>query len=105
MFYELRVYEVADGKMDEWVDYMESVIIPFQVSQGMVITGSYRGEDEKTYVWTRRFNSEQERKSLYTAVYESDRWTSEIAPKVAELLVTSNIQVTRVVPTPKSVAQ
>ena len=50
-FYELRQYPIHPGKMDEWVAYMEEVIIPFQVSQGMVITGSYRSEDDGTTPW------------------------------------------------------
>ncbi len=39
-FYELRQYPVLPGKMNEWVEFMEQEIIPFQVSKGMVITGS-----------------------------------------------------------------
>ena len=43
-FYELRQYFVRPGKMNEWVKIMEEEIIPFQVSKGMVICGSFRGE-------------------------------------------------------------
>ena len=102
MFYELRRYKIADGKMDEWVRFMEQVIIPFQVAKGMVIVGSFRGEDETTYVWLRRFDSEPERERLYAEVYQSDRWRDEIAPRVAELML-PDIEVTRIVPTPHSV--
>lgn len=102
MFYELRRYKIADGKMDDWVRFMEEVIIPFQVAQGMVIAGSFRGEDETTYVWLRRFASEAEREELYATVYQSDRWRNEIAPRVAELML-PDIEVTRIVPTPHSV--
>ena len=105
-FYELRQYKVLPGKMDGWVKIMEEEIIPFQVSKGMVITGSYRGEtDESVYVWTRRFESEAEREALYKAVYESDFWKTQISPKVPDYLDRSAIQVTRIVATPKSVAQ
>ena len=105
-FYELRQYQVLAGKMDEWVRFMEEEIIPFQVSKGMVITGSYRGEDDDTvYVWTRRFESEAEREALYAAVYESDHWKNEVAPKVPELIDRSGIKVTRIVPTSRSVSQ
>ena len=45
-FYELRQYKVLPGKMDEWLKVMEEEIIPFQVSKGMVITGSFRGETD-----------------------------------------------------------
>ncbi len=106
MFLELRQYKIHPGKMDAWVEMMEKEIIPFQVSKGMVITGSYRGEDDETvYVWTRRFHSEAEREALYKAVYESDHWKNVIAPRVPELIDRNAIQVTRIVPTPGSPGQ
>jgi len=84
-FYELRQYKVLPGKIDEWVRIMEQEIIPFQVSKGMVICGSFRGEtDDSVYVWLRRFESEAEREAQYKAVYESDHWKNEIAPRVPE---------------------
>ena len=46
-FYELRQYKVLPSKMNDWVRIMEDEIIPFQVSKGMVITGSYRGESDR----------------------------------------------------------
>ena len=102
-FYELRQYKVLPGKMDEWVRIMEQEIIPFQVSKGMVICGSFRGEtDESVYVWLRRFESEAEREALYQAVYQSDHWKNDIAPRVPECLDRSQIVVTRIVATPKS---
>jgi len=59
-FYELRQYKVWPGKMTEWLKIMESEIIPFQISKGMVITGSYKGEeDESIYIWLRRFENEK----------------------------------------------
>lgn len=102
MFYELRRYTINAGRMDEWVRFMEGTIIPFQVAKGMVIAGSFRGEDETTYVWLRRFASEAERARLYAAVYETDEWKNNIAPTVAALM-SPDIEVTRIVPTPHSV--
>ena len=105
-FYELRQYKIHPGKMDDWIAFMEEKIIPFQVSKGMVITGSYRGEEDETvYFWTRRFESEAAREKLYAAVYESDYWKNEISPQVPELVDRSGIVVTRIVPTPVSAAQ
>ncbi len=64
-FYEVRQYKIRRGKMTEWLKLMETEIIPFQVSKGMVITGSYRGEtDDSVYIWLRRFNTEEERDRL-----------------------------------------
>ena len=105
-FYEMRQYKVLPGKAAEWVRIMEEEIIPFQVSKGMVIMGSFRGEtDESVYFWIRRFESEEQRIQLYKDVYESDFWKTRIAPKVPEYLDRSAIVVNRVVPTPRSPVQ
>lgn len=105
-FYELRQYKILPGKMAAWVDLMETAIIPFQTSKGMVITASFSGEeDDSIYVWMRRFASEEERAALYEAVYESDTWKNEIGPQIPDLMDRSAIQVTRLLATPKSVAQ
>ena len=105
-FYELRQYKVRPGKMAEWLQVMEEEIIPFQVAKGMVITGSFRGEeDDSVYVWMRRFESEAEREKLYAAVYESDYWKNEMSPRIPELLDREAMVVTRIVPTPKSTVQ
>jgi hypothetical protein len=59
MFFELRQYVVRPGKQAEWVKCMEEEIIPFQVKMGMVILGSFVGEeDQSVYVWIRRFENE-----------------------------------------------
>jgi len=105
-FYELRQYKVRPGRMNEWVRIMEDEIIPFQVSKGMVICGSFHGEqDDSVYVWLRRFNSEAEREALYRAVYESDYWKTKIAPRVPEYLDRSAAVITRIVPTSRSTMQ
>lgn len=106
MFYELRQYKVHPGQMDNWVKCMEEEIIPFQVSQGMVIAGSFRGEaDDSVYVWMRRFTDEAERERLYQAVYQSDYWKNEIGPRIPEMLDREGMVVTRIVATPRSVMQ
>jgi len=102
----LRQYKVLPGKMAAWIHVMETEIIPFQISKGMVITGSFRGEtDDSIYVWTRRFENEAQREQLYKDVYESDVWKTQIAPRVPEYLDRSAIKVIRIVPTAKSAVQ
>jgi hypothetical protein len=97
MFFELRQYVIRPGKKDEWVRMMEDEIIPFQQSQGMVIVGSFTGEeDDSVYVWIRRFDSEAEREVLYGKVYESDHWKNDIGPRIPELMDRSGINVQRI---------
>jgi hypothetical protein len=103
-FYELRMYAVRPGKMDEWAAMMDSEIIPFQVSHGMIITASFRGEtDDGLYVWMRRFEDEAQRVSQYQAVYESDHWKQALSPRIALLIERETIRVERLVPTGASV--
>ena len=72
-FFELRIYQVFAGKMTEWLELMENTIIPFQVSKGMIIHGSFTEnsfdrfhlsngiremdtlENRNLYIWIRRF--------------------------------------------------
>mgnify|MGYP001465602570 FL=1 len=104
MFFELRQYRTLPGQRENWVRFMEEEIIPFQVSQGMVIMGSFVGQEEDDlYVWIRRFDSDEQRDQLYQAVYESDYWKTEVAPKIPAMLDRNKIVVTRIESTPKSV--
>jgi hypothetical protein len=105
-FFELRQYRIRDGRMNEWVDYMEKEIIPFQVARGMVVVGSFVAEEEEDlYVWIRRFESEAEREKLYDAVYKDPEWTDRMSDRVGELIDRERIVVTRIAPTSRSVLQ
>ena len=106
MFFEIREYRIHDGQMENFVRFMENEIIPFQVKNGMVILGSFVSQDEDDlYIWIRRFESESQREELYKAVYESEYWINEIAPKIPTMMDRPKIVVRRVEATPKSVIQ
>ena len=101
MFYELRRYQIQPNRRDEWVRYMDEVILPYQSSKGMVITASFVDEeDPDAYIWLRRFENEEERVRLYAETYQDDRWINEIGVVAGEMLVSA--QVTRLVPTPNT---
>jgi hypothetical protein len=105
-FFELRQYRTKLGQRENWVKYMEETILPFQISKGMVVIGSFIGEEEDDlYVWIRRFESEAQRERLYAAVYEDDRWKNELSPRVGELIDREQIVVTRLEPTSRSAHQ
>ena len=105
-FYELRQYKVLNGQMKNWLKVMQEEIIPFQVAKGMVISGSFRGEeDESVYVWIRRFENEEKREELYSAVYDSDVWKNDISPRLSTMLDRDAMVVTRLSPTELSILQ
>ena len=86
-FFELRIYKIFPGKMEEWLNLMEGTIIPFQISKGMVIHGSFvDDDDDETYIWIRRFSSLKSKEKLYKDVYESEEWLNEMVDKVGELI-------------------
>lgn len=106
MFFELREYRTQAGERDNWVKFMEEEIIPFQVSKGMVIVGSFVGQEEDDlYIWVRRFESEEQREALYEAVYQSDTWQNDIAPRIPAMMNRDEIVVRRIEATPHSVVQ
>ena len=86
-FFELRTYKILHGKMNEWINFMEGSIIPFQVSKGMVIHGSFTVEEDNEYnIWIRRFDNEQERRAFYKKVYVSDAWFNGM-DKIVQTLI------------------
>ena len=120
-FFEIRIYRVNPGKMKEWIDFMEKTIIPFQVSKGMVIHGSFvesskdvfllennervmkTNKNTNSYIWIRRFQNIDQKNKLYKDVYESDVWLNEIGPKVAKLIDRNSIIIHNVHPTALSI--
>ena len=104
MFFELREYRTRPGQRERWVRFMEEQVIPFQVSKGMVIAGSFVGQEEDDlYVWIRRFDSEAERERLYAAVYESETWEKEMDPHIPDMIDRDRSVIRRIEATPKSV--
>ena len=120
-FFELRIYQVFPEKMIEWLELMENIIIPFQVSKGMVIHGSFiensfdsfhlnngiremeTSENRNLYIWIRRFKNLDHKQKLYKDVYESEEWVNNIAPKVEKLIDRNTIVVHNLSSTPLSI--
>jgi len=102
-FLELRRYQVRPRRRTEWVQYMDTVVIPFQQAHGMTVLGSFvDADDEDGYIWIRRFDNEGQREAQYAAVYDSERWQNEIAPAVHQFIDVDRSVNTRAVPTARS---
>jgi hypothetical protein len=104
MLWELRQYRAKPGQREKLVRWMEEDVVPFQTSKGMVIAGTFTGEEEDDlFVWIRRFDDEAHRKQLYADVYGSDHWKQVLGPQAADLIDLEKIVVTRLNPTAHSV--
>ena len=120
-FFELRIYKVFPNKMKQWIELMEKIIIPFQVSKGMVIHGSFQEnsfdrfylkdnerqmeklDNRNLYIWIRRFESLEHKEDLYKKVYESEKWIKDIGPKVEKLIDRNTIVVHNITSTSLSI--
>lgn len=105
-FFEIRQYKIRPGKMSAWLELMQTEVMPFQISKGVVLCGSYQAEDDDTaYFWIRRFESEAERERIYEAIYQSDEWLNDFAPRIEKVMDRSGMVVHRVVATSMSPLQ
>ena len=122
-FFELRIYKVFPDKADEWLEFMEKTIVPFQRLKGMDIVGNFysesfdlifndgvkahvnRNKDDRTYIWIRKFESKEQMKDLYKKVYESPEWLDTMNDKVGELIDRKSILVYQMESLPNSLIQ
>lgn len=89
--FEVRVYPVREGGMNEWVEFMHDRVKPFIESQGMKVEAMFRGmEDPNRYIFIRRFDDEAHRDALYQAVYGSEDWEKNYKPTVRRLVDVEN---------------
>ena len=106
MFFEHRQYRIKPGQRNNWVKYMDEVIIPHAESQGIVVTASFVGQEEEDfYLWVPRFESDAEYERLNKQAYQSDHWKNDIAPRIPDMLDREGTKITRIEATPKSVMQ
>ena len=84
--FELRQYQIFPGQLDRWVEWMDTIAIPFLESIGMTIVGSWSVYETNSYIWIRRFESESDRKRLTELQYENETWTNEMRPTINEML-------------------
>jgi hypothetical protein len=82
---EVRVYKVAEGKMDEWERFFYDRLIEPQNKAGIKILTAYRTlGDENLFVWSRQFSSKANMAKERAAFYQSDSWKKTLQPELKE---------------------
>ena len=82
---EVRVYKVAEGKMDEWERFFHDKLVEPQEKAGIKILTAYRTlGDENLFVWSRQFSSKANMAKERAAFYESDLWKKTLRPELKE---------------------
>ena len=102
---EVRIYTVHEGKRDEFVKLYDEVLLPAQQQFGMAVLGQFTAvDDANTFVWLRRYDSQQERQRKWDEFYGSDLWKNDLGPRANTLLKDTD-HVIVVEPTPGSAIQ
>ena len=82
---EVRVYKVAEGKMDEWERFFHDKLVEPQEKAGIKILSAYRTlGDENLFVWTRQFSSKANMAIERDAFYQSDHWKKVLLPELKQ---------------------
>jgi hypothetical protein len=82
---EVRVYKVAEGKMDEWERFFHDRLVEPQEKAGIKILSAYRTlEDDNLFVWSRQFSSQANMPKEQAAFYQSDEWKKVLLPELQQ---------------------
>ena len=76
MEFQLRMYRIADGRLDEFVDEWRRVVLPLRRRLGFSVVGPWINRDESRFVWlvgydgnigeaNDRYYSSDERAAIY----------------------------------------
>jgi hypothetical protein len=102
---EVRIYTIHQGKREEFVKLYDEVLLPAQRQFGLEVLGQFISlDDDQTFIWLRRFDSQQERQRKWKGFGGSDLWRNQLGPRANPLLQdTSNVHTVQ--PTPGSAIQ
>ena len=91
---EVRVYKVAEGKMDEWERFFHDKLVEPQKKAGIKVLTAYRTlGDENLFVWSRQFSSKANMVKERAAFYESDLWKKTLRPELEEKGFLEKVQI------------
>ncbi|CCN68784.1 conserved hypothetical protein [Vibrio nigripulchritudo SFn118] len=85
---ELREYKLFEGEKENWLKFMDEVVLPHQIKCGMKILFQSIYEDESKnvwFVWARQYDSEEHKIKANEATY-NEWWISEVRPKVFTMI-------------------
>lgn len=82
---EVRVYKIAEGKMDAWERFFHDKLVEPQERAGMKVIAAYRTlEDENLFVWMRQFSSKANMAAERAGFYESEYWLNTLRPELRD---------------------
>ena len=55
MTYQLRIYAIKPGEMEEWLEEWNAQIVPLRLSYGFQVVGAWTIDGEDRFVWILRY--------------------------------------------------
>jgi hypothetical protein len=96
----VRIYTIHQGKRDEFVMLFDEVPLPAQREFGLDAIGLFISlDDDQTFVWLRRFDSQQKRQRRWGEFDGKELWRQQLGPRANPLMKDSS-NVIAVQPTP-----
>ncbi|WP_413105344.1 hypothetical protein [Streptomyces sp. Inha503] len=81
---------------------MDEQVIPLHEASGMIVAGAFTDAgDEDSFVWIRKFGSDEEREEIVERVHQNPLFESTIKPRLEELMAGEAVTL-RLVPTAHS---
>lgn len=101
MLVEIRRYEIAPGRRDEFVGFFDEEVVPEMRKVGMQILGQFVSiGDDTVFYFLRAFDDEEQREAQTAAFYESAVWLDKLKERALEMETGWKVEV--VTPTPGS---
>lgn len=72
---EIRIYEIAEGRMEDWLTIFQEKIIKLHNENGVFVGGLFRTvEESNKFIWFRSFDDEEHRKIATQKIYQGKDW-------------------------------
>ena len=81
--YQLRIYTIAEGKMDEFIAGWREHVVPVREKHGFHVVGAWTEEAKSEFVWLVRYDGPEGYQAADEAYYRSpDRANLSWNPRV-----------------------
>lgn len=95
MIVEIRTYRIKQGLRGKFLKFFEKDAVPLQRSIGIRILGPFVDlENPDTFIWLRAFPSLEERDRMKSALYDGEKWKSELEAIAMPMLESYDVALT-----------
>ena len=83
---EIRIYDIAEGRMSDWLKVFQEDILKLHRDNGVFVSELFRSRDDTNqFIWIRSFDNEEHREVATQRIYQGPEW-ARIREKVNSCL-------------------